>query len=199
MNNLIFVSGPHGAGKTTLINNLIKRIPNAISPELKTKTPEFYWGGDEKIIEINYLHRLVLKYAQSSFEGYEYFIAAKKNSEKLIIGDRCIYDAHVYSKAAMNYGWISEENIAERLEILQLKELLKPPCIILNPGFAVCQAQLKKRVKETGWIKFRGEDMGYLEAVCDVFAEYKGKKNILYIENGKDIERTIDHLRGKFL
>jgi len=193
MNNLIFVSGPHGSGKTTLINNIVERIPHAISPELKTKTPELYWGDDKKIMRMNYHHRQALKYAKRAFEGYEYFMTAKKNPNNLIIGDRCIYDCHVYNAVEVSLGWLPKSDVEEQLQLLHLDELLEPKCIVLNPGFDVCKTQLEKRNKETGWIKYKGEDMGYLRAICDAFKEFKDR-NVLYIETADDLNPVEENI-----
>jgi len=187
--NLVFVSGPQGGGKSTLIKHLVEGIPYLISPELKTRSPQFYWGGDEKVLEDNFFHRQSLKYAQRAFENYEYLVAAKKDPNKLIIGDRCMVDSKAYRTAGVKLGWISkkeDEEIEERLRILNLDELLDPQCIILNPGFEVCKRNLEKRWKKTGWVKYKEKDMNYLRIVCDTFEEFEHQQGFLYI--GEEID-----------
>ncbi len=188
MNNLIFVSGPHGSGKSTLIKKLVDSIPNAISPKLKTRTPQFYWGGDEDVLETNTFHRQALKYAQRAFESYEYLVAAKKQKDKLIIGDRSVYDAIAYRAAGIELGWLTEEQdkeIEEKLKILNLEEVLTPYCIVLNPGFETCKKHLEKRWKETSWIKYNEKDMEYLECVCRSFEMFRDYDKVWYIEGVK--------------
>ena len=158
LKNLVFVSGPHGSGKSTLIKNLVERIPNAVSPVLKTRTPQFYWGGDEKVVDVDFFHRQALKYAQRSIENYEYLMFAKKEQKRLIIGDRCIYDAHAYRQAGIKLKWLTPEQDAEienKLQILNKLELLNPYCIILNPGFEICKEHLEKRWIEKDTTKIK--------------------------------------------
>ena len=201
LNNLVFISGPQGSGKSTLISHLTEEIPDAISPELKTKSPQFYWGGDENVLKTNFFHRQALKYAQRASENYEYFAAAKREPGKLIIGDRCRYDTCIYRIAGIKLGWISKEQdieIEEKLRILNLDELMEPFCIILNPGFESCQNHLQKRWNETGWIKFMETNMNYLKEVCESFQELKSINNILYIGENIDYSKkcALDNIKN---
>ncbi len=192
LKNLVFVSGPHGSGKSTLITNLVEGIPNAISPALRTRSPQFYWGGDEEVLEMNFFHRQALKYAQRAFENYEYLAVAKREPDKLVIGDRCIYDAHAYREAGIKLGWLTEEQdlkIERDLKILNPLELLEPHCIILNPGFEVCRKHLERRWKETGWVKFMETDLKYLRTVCESFEAFKDKEEFFYIGDELDYSR----------
>ncbi|MDD5192086.1 MAG: deoxynucleoside kinase [Candidatus Nanoarchaeia archaeon] len=185
LKNLVFVSGPHGSGKSTLIKKLLEEIPNSISPELKTRTPQFCWGGDENYLKINFFHRQALKYAQRAFESYEYLISAMRKKDKWVIGDRCIYDAKAYRKTGIEMGWLTIEQdgvIEQNLSILNLEELKEPYCIVLNPGFETCKNHLEKRWKETGWIKFMEGDMVYLESVCRNFEIFKNQDKIFYLD-----------------
>lgn len=200
LNNLVFVSGPHGAGKSRFIQNIILVLDYAVSPLIKTRTPQFYWGGDEKVLEINYFHRQALKYAQRAFENYEYYIAAKRQSNNLIIGDRCIYDSRAYRDAYLKLGLLTKEQdlkIETNLSILNLEELIHPLCIILNPGFNVCKRNLEKRWSETGWIKFMEKNMEYLKAVCDSYEYFRAKENIYYID--EEITSSLDQIVYKII
>ena len=205
LKNLVFVSGPHGSGKSTLISKLIEKIPYAISPQLRTKTPQFYWGGDEDITKMDFFHRQALKYAQRAIENYEYLMIARREQDKLVIGDRCIHDAHVYGEAGTTLGWLTKEQsskIEENLRILNQPDLLDPYCIILNPGFEVCKEHLKKRWKETGWIKFMETDLRYLEVVCESFKGFQGREDFFYIGDEPDyskaeiLDELVEWIRG---
>jgi len=198
-NNLVFVSGPHGAGKSTLVSYLLENIPNSFSPKLKTRTPQFYWGGAEDLVEMNHFHRQTLKTAQRATENYEYWIASKANPDKIIIGDRCIYDARVYREVYVSLGWVTPEQ-ADTIKSFEKyfypEEILNPYSIVLNPGIDVCRQHLETRWKETGWIKFKETDFNYLETVCKCFATLEENKNIFYIDHEFDFsnERVLDSL-----
>jgi len=193
LKNLVFVSGSHGSGKSTLISKLVEKIPNAVSPELRTRTPQFYWGGDEEVMATDFFNRQALKYAQRAIENYEYLAAAKKEPDKLVIGDRCVFDAHAYRAAGIKLGWLNKEQdleIERNLRILNQLELLNPSCVILNPGFEVCKEHLEKRWKETGWVKFMERDLGYLRAVCECFEEFQGREGFFYIGDRPDYSES---------
>lgn len=205
LKNLVFVSGPHASGKSTLISKLIERIPHAISPQLRTKTPQFYWGGDENVVDIDFFHRQALKYAQRAIENYEYLIAARREQDGLVIGDRCIYDVHAYREVGITLGWLTREQaskLEENLRILNKPELLEPYCIILNPGFEVCKEHLKKRWRDTDWIKFMETDLKYLEVVCESFKGFEGRENFFYIRGELDyskdevLDELVEWIRG---
>jgi thymidylate kinase len=104
LDNLVFISGPHGAGKSTLIKKLLKKLPNSVSPELESRTPQFYWGNFTG--KRNFFHRQALKYAQRAIENYEYWALAIREPGKIIIGDRCVYDGLAYRMAGIQLGWI---------------------------------------------------------------------------------------------
>lgn len=184
LNNLVFVSGPHGAGKSTLIKDLIKKVPNAVSPNLETRVPQFYWGDFEG--RIDFSHRQALKYAQRAIENYEYWVLALREPDKIVIGDRCIYDSKTYRIAGVDLGWMNKEEnhtMENNLKVLYTEDLLSPRAIIFNPEFAIIRANLEKRWRETGWIKFKEKDMGYLKTVCNSFKSFKGQKDIFYLNS----------------
>lgn len=181
--NLFFFGGPHGAGKTTLEKLIAEKVSGAIFPELKTQTPKFYSGLPKE--QIDFFHRQLLKKAQRAIENYEYLTIAKNNPEKIVIGNRCIYDEEAYNQAYCSMGWIS----GSQLELLNnLKYLYgplnHPRCIILNPGFDICKRHLEKRW-ETKEKKFMEEDMEYLKEVCIAYERLDSAKDhkILYINH----------------
>jgi len=189
LSNLVFVSGPHGSGKSTLIKELLKETPNSCSPTLVTSTPRFYWGNFKG--KIDYQNRQALKCAQRAIENYEYFSAAIQNPNKLIFGDRCIYDLKAYVDASISLDWMKEtekEEVLECARILFPKELHKPLAIVLNPGFEICKERIEKRWEETEWVKFMETDENYLQAVCNAFENYRGRKKIFYIES-EEVDR----------
>jgi deoxyadenosine/deoxycytidine kinase len=184
-NNLIFLGGPHGSGKTTLAGLIEKEIPELMIPELVTRTPKFYSSD----INVDFFHRQALKNAQRAIENYEYLEFAKKNPDRIILGNRCFYDVLAYHDAYFNRGWINKEEkekLSKEFNCMFSNGLNKPDVVILNPGFNVCKNHLHKR-----WLsknkKFMEEDMDYLNAVCESYERFKDLDNVLYIDREIDM------------
>ena len=192
MDNLLFLGGPHGSGKTTLAELIKVELPRVLIPELITRTPKFY--SESLGFEVDFFQRQVLKHAQRAIENYEYLEIARKNPDKLILANRCIYDVLSYHEAYFQRGWISEgekESICKNLEILFSKELTKPNAIILNPGLSVCYSHLKHRW-ETKKKKFMEEDTEYLSAACNSYEGFRDYSNVLYIDHEIDLKSRDD-------
>ena len=174
--NLIFISGPHAAGKTTLIHNLKAADPSLLTPELSSRAPQFHTDP---------LERIILKIAQRAIENYEYAQIAKTNPEKIILGNRCIYDSEAYARAYLELGWIS----FEQYELINKlgknffpQEVREPEAIVYNPAFEAVKERLQERWKTTER-KWKEDDLDYCRAACESFKELKGKRNILYLDS----------------
>ncbi|MFH1916940.1 MAG: deoxynucleoside kinase [Nanoarchaeota archaeon] len=189
--SLIFLSGPHGSGKTTLLNRILAEIPDTISPELKTTTSKF---------DVDPKDRRILKICQRILENFEYLQIAERNPEKIVLGNRCIYDNDAYTLAYHARGWITQEELEryERMTYdLYLPQLQEPLAIVLNPPFPVVKAHLEKRWQEKGK-KWRENDLEYLAAACDAYTPFKDKPNVHYINHeidlsgGKDVQEIAE-------
>ncbi len=187
--NLIFVSGPQGAGKTTLMKKL-QRYPQINFPTLQTKTKEFYWGDAYRKEEVNHSHRQCLKIAQRALENEEAHAIARQTND-IILGNRCIYDDRTYGEVFYNLGLVTKKQL-ETFEILRQnlyrKELQKPRCIVLNPGPEICWEHLQSETRKNGKQKFGQGDRNFLEAVCNEFEYLKLPKEIFYIDKRADDE-----------
>jgi deoxyadenosine/deoxycytidine kinase len=197
IDNLFFIGGPHGSGKTTLVDKLKEQMQELLVPELDTRTPKFYTGISEE--EINFFHRQALKHAERAIENYEYYQIAKRKPDKVIIGNRTYYDVLAYDYGYFNRGWITEEEreiLEESSKFMVIPDLTEPFTIILNPGFDVCKKHLKERWK-TKPKKFMEMDMDYLNAICEAYCKFQCYPNVYYISheidfNGSDAAGVID-------
>jgi len=201
LNNLVFISGPQGAGKTTLVKRLLQELPNSTSPELETRKPKFYW--DKRFpVKIDHFHRQALKWAQRAIENYEYWRAARSFPEKLVIGDRCIYDTQVFTNMCVQLGWFSQEKadlLCKNLSVLYRPELIGPWAIVLNPGFEISKRHLKARRNSGHWVKFGEKDDGFLKASCEAFKSLRDHQRVLYLEeraNSPAIQKIKDWMHS---
>ena len=137
INNLVFIAGPQGAGKTTLVNLLCG--PDVIVPDLVTKTIS---------LDTNPEMRLALKICQRALENFEYIKIARVNPEKIVLGNRCIYDQEAFGEVYVRRGWLSQETQSHYNQMAKAfypSQLHNPRAIVLNPGFSVVWRHLQHR------------------------------------------------------
>ena len=75
-NNLIFLSGPQGSGKTTLVSKLSALDPRIVDHPLYSRNIKF--NEDPKL-------RNLLKISGRAIENYEYLHVAKESPEKIFL------------------------------------------------------------------------------------------------------------------
>lgn len=183
MKNLIFLSGPQGGGKTTLIKLL--EGPKFFSPELETKSIS---------LDTEPELRAALKICQRSLENFEYWKIAEKNSDKIILGNRCIYDQFAFNEVYEKKGWIdsSARKKYDELSLAFYPEFLhRPRAIVLNPGFDVVWKHLQKRWKEKEK-KWREEDSEYIKLACKAYERFSVMEDIFYFDRKIDLETKGD-------
>lgn len=136
------------------------------------------------------LERQVLKICQRSIENYETREFAKKNPEKIVIGNRCIYDHLAYNEAFYLLGWLTKEERNKTFysaKELFLPDLVEPYAIVLNPGFEKTKERLEKRWKSNKK-KWNEENMDYLATVCKVYETFSDSEKILYLTDNEEAE-----------
>jgi deoxyadenosine/deoxycytidine kinase len=158
--SLVFLCGPHGAGKTTLANRL-KELPGVIMPELHTRSIKLHTTPYE---------RIALKTCARALENYELSVVAQQH-DGITLGNRCIYDTHAYAMVYRSLGWISHvhREYLEKLTRAAFPEHLKrPAAIILNPPFETVWQRLQHRW-ETGEKKWNEDNPDYCREACKAY------------------------------
>ncbi len=177
---LAFISGPHGAGKTTLVKLLEQE--GVWQPKLITDAPPADYPPYE---------RLVYKLCQRVLENVEVLTRA----EGITLGNRCIYDGDAYANAYVQLGWITS---SEQFQLHTLARhlfptsLRKPRAIVLNPPFEIVRERLHRRWHDSEK-KWREHDEEYLFAACKAFEAYRKNDDVLYLEES-DIKKAKDWL-----
>ena len=158
---LVYLSGPHGAGKSTLAKTVVERFPNPVIlyPEDTFTFPK---------VEENYYERLKAKLLRYYFE---YIDQKKKDTiNSLLLCNRCVYDSVAYSRAYHALGWINSAQLRTLQEITdRLFDQLPKKVIILNPSFETLQHHLETRWA-TGTKKWSEDNFMYLSAVQQEFS-----------------------------
>lgn len=184
-NNLFFLCGPHGSGKTTLGEELAKNNSKILIPELYSRNVKF---------NTDPVYRQILKICDRAAENFEYLEIAKKNPDKIVLGNRCIYDVLAYNWVYFQRGWTSKETY-EMYDTYATdffrNENSEPYAIVLNPGLDRVLEHLKKRWQEKGK-KWREEDLEYAELACKSYERFQNHENIFYIGQEIDLESKIE-------
>ncbi|HIH12763.1 TPA: deoxynucleoside kinase [Candidatus Woesearchaeota archaeon] len=159
---LIYLSGPHGAGKTTLVQQLLHSNPKdlAVYPEDGFTFPK---------VEQPYYERLKAKLLRYYFESLDQ--GKQDQAGKVLLCNRCVYDSDAYINAYYSLGWINKK---EKDDLQAIEELVFPSkpeaAIILNPSLGTLKKQLHHRWNQ-GTIKWNEENSDYLQAAHDAFQQ----------------------------
>lgn len=183
----IFISGPHGGGKSTLISNL----KNASDLFLENDFDIDFTIDFPSISSLSHFERTLLRVYHRFFLANYAQILAKNNPNKFILTNRTVYDSEAYANAYRNLKWISEDQF-QKLNYVIKNFTYHPYTIILNPSLEIIKGRLAKRrdaATRTNRDKiFEREDSDmFLENLRNYFEKFKTESNILYIEdNGEE-------------
>lgn len=191
MKNVVYVSGSHGSGKSTLIEQLAEEDPKLFIKYPKLVLPEKF----QDLHNRNKV-RLVRYYLHASYLNE----LAKEKRGKIILCDRCSYDNMAYIKGFVSIGWLSQEDIKNYLRLhdfLITEELKSENVIFLNPPLEEVINNIKKRWAETGKKKWREDNFNYLVAIRKGFEKVysEADANILEIKY-MDLEKRVKESLG---
>ncbi len=181
----IFVSGPHGSGKTTLINNLLNQTNiftfNDFDIDFLSKFKSLKVMNSFELSLLRLYHRIFT--AQ--------YVTAKQDQfmEKNVLVSRGIYDSAAYSYTYNELGWISKEEY-NILKSVQDNIPFKPLTIILNPSLEKLTYRLHKRRnegnrKDRDKLFNKEDDIEFLRIMHNYFSKFKGTEGVLYIEDNE--------------
>ena len=179
--NLIFISGMHGCGKDTLIEDFLEDFPkhNLGFNVLRYKKCEMTG------FKVNFERqpRRIAKYVIDFFRAIK---MAVENPTSMVITDRCCHDAFCYIQAFGNLGWFTNEELLWIHHMLHVAfepwSLRAIAPFFLNPPFEFIQKNLVKRQAEKG-PKWHETDQEYCKAVFMAYQFHMGIKGT-YINNG---------------
>ncbi len=189
----VFISGPHGGGKSTLVNKLKNFsslfMENDFDIDFTTDFPSISSLSHFERSLVRIYHRyFITKYAQD---------LAQVNPGKVVLTNRTVYDSEAYINVYKNLNWISKDQF-KKLNFVLGNFTYRPYAIILNPPLQVIKKRLSKRRDEATRTNrdkiFENEDSDvFLENLCNYFKKFKEEDNIIYIEdNGqKEIKEIL--------
>lgn len=190
MKKLLFFSGPHGSGKTTLINSILKDYENFMENDFDIN----FLKNFNSISVMNDFERCLLRLYHRMFVA-NYAEQFSHKSKETILVSRSVYDSFAYIDTYYQLGKISEYEYSIFQKIKNSLPML-PNTVILNPDVDVIMSRLEKRrvnnERPERDITFRSEDTEeFVRLLHDNFEKYGDNKNVLYIKDNsiEDIKK----------
>ncbi|SHO43129.1 deoxynucleoside kinase [Anaerocolumna xylanovorans] len=187
----IFVAGPHGSGKTTLISNLIEDSDKFIKDDFQID----FSNEMESLPTMTIFEKCLIR-LYHRFYTAQLAIKKCKNSEddKILIIDRSIYDSLVYIEVEYSLGELTKEQYTKLKEIVDNGlEMIKPYTIILNPDPNEVVNRLNKRRlmgtrKKRDELCAREDNVDYVGMMNDQFIKIYTNENVIPIKNNESGE-----------
>ena len=169
--NLVWVSGMHGSGKDTVINNVLSapnldKLPYKVLRYKKCEMTSF-----DDLFE-----RQTRRIAKYGIDWYRSIGMAIKNPDSIVLADRCYHDARCYIEGFYYLDWLTEKQQDWLLDILDEQfalwstEDIKP--FLLYPPLSHIEKNLETRHEQTQSKKWREEDEEYNKAIYDSYTLY---------------------------
>lgn len=192
----IFISGPHGGGKSTLIEKL-KRTGLFFENDFDIDFTVDFPG----ISALSHFERSLLRIYHRFFIVSYAKKLAKENPGKIILTNRAIYDSEAYINTYHELKWITEDQF-QKLNFVINNFNFRPHAIILNPPLKVIKSRLGKRRSEATRTNrdriFKNEDSDeFLDKLRHYFTQFKDKDEFVYIEDNDNtaIQKVIDWVK----
>ena len=193
----IFIAGPHGSGKTTLISKLIVKSDRFIKDDY-----EIDFSNDMETLSSMTIFEKCLIRLYHRFYTAELAIkkcGMSKENDKILVVDRSIYDSLVYIEVEYKLGELSDEQYHKLREIVDNSlAMIEPYTVVLNPNPEEIVRRLEIR-RATGTRKKRDQmcaredNVDYVGKMNDEFIKIYSNKNVININNNgdEDIKKAI--------
>lgn len=190
----IFIAGPHGSGKTTLISNLVSNSDKFIKDDFQIDFSNDMETLPTMTIFEKCLIRLYHRFYTAEFAIKKCMMS--DDDEKVLIIDRSIYDSLVYIEVEYELGELTKEQYLKLREIVDNSlDMIKPYTVVLNPNPNEIVNRLNKRRtegtrKKRDQMCAREDNVDYIGKMNDKFVKIYRNQNVMHIENNeaKDIE-----------
>ncbi|MDP2908876.1 MAG: deoxynucleoside kinase [Nanoarchaeota archaeon] len=185
MHNVVYFSGSHGSGKSTLIKKISEKDTKLFKVYEKLKIPK---SEDP-------LERQKLRLVRYYWDALNQQKFSKENPDKILLCDRDVSSSYAYTKTLTQLGWMTQKQYEECAYLREelFDDSIKPKNIaFLNLSLEELEKNIRKRWKETGKKKWREDNFQYLGLVKINFEEFykEYEANMLEIDF-LDLEKRI--------
>ncbi len=193
MRKQVFFSGPHGGGKTTLINSIVNHYQYVQENDFDINFLKYF----NSISVMNDFERCLLRLYHRMFIA-NYAEQYSQKSDKTILVSRSVFDSFAYIDTYYQMGKIRDFEF-EIFEKIKASLPILPNTVILNPSVEIIMDRLETRRSNNERPErdatFRNEDKEeFVKLLHDNFEKYSEDKNVLYITNNEieDIKKIND-------
>jgi thymidylate kinase len=169
--NVVYFCGPHGSGKSTLIERIAASDTARFARFERIPIPH----------EQETFERTKIRTARYHLQTFYERDWAGKNPDRTLLCDRSVLDNYAYILGFQKLGWAGKDELDS---FLALYDGLFPPerrpgkVVFIDLPLETLSRHIRKRWAETGEKKWREDNFGYLDAVRqgfqDVFEKYEG-------------------------
>ncbi len=179
----VFLSGPHGGGKSTLIAALLRSSRRFIENDFDIDfTVDF-----PSIASLSSFERSLMRLYHRFFIAHYALELAKRHPEKIVLTNRTVYDSEAYINTYQKLRWITEGEF-KKLHFGITHFAHRPYAVVLNPPLEVLTHRLNKRKRAATRTArdriFKKEDSFlFLKQLHAYFTTFKKNPRVLYLEN----------------
>ncbi len=194
----VFVSGPHGGGKTTLIQSMLKTYPELVLNDMEFDFAQNY----PSMKRLSHYEKGLIRLWFRGVCATHAVDMSRQLPGKIVMTDRSVYDSMAYAQTYAEHGLISQkehetiQNMAEKMGAAGIT-------VILQPSIDVVLRRLQSRTtnaERTARDKtFSDEDSTeFVTTLCKAFDQWKNVKTVYYISNNEaeDIPSIMQWIRS---
>ena len=190
MKNHVYISGPHGGGKTTFVKYLASSFSDAIEEGLDVDFVQLF----PSLRQLKPFERGLFR-MYHRFYLFEHYKRQRYQKDTCIIVNRSLYDSVAYNECFRTLGMINHKEYSFILDTIRdiIGNLKYAPfTIVLNPPVSTIMHRLNRRKGNAARTSNRrlskGDTEEFISTLHSAFVCLKTYPNVLYVEDNSEAE-----------